>query len=170
MTLTTHAIVGAAAARLFSFNPATAFLAAFVSHFLIDAIPHWDYNLKSAKKNETNLMKSDILVNRDFVFDLGKILFDIILGILLSFFIFQPSGNAEILTIAIGIVGGILPDPLQFLYFKFRHEPLVSLQKFHFLIHTKVKLSGGWFVGVFLQIFLVVIVVILSIMIGHRIR
>ena len=76
MTLATHAIVGAAAARLFSFHPAAAFLAAFASHFLIDAIPHWDYHLKSLRYNREHPLESDILVNRDFIFDFGKMAFE----------------------------------------------------------------------------------------------
>ena len=165
MTLTTHYIVGVATARLFSFNPVVAFLAAFVSHFLIDAIPHWDYHLKSAKTNLENPLESDMLINRDFIFDFGKIAFDAILGALLSFIIFQPSDGAETQILIFGVVGGILPDPLQFLYYKFRHEPLISLQKFHLWIHTKRKLENK-LTGIFLQFLLVLVIVIFSFMLG----
>ena len=47
MILITHAIVGGAIASLLPSQPALAVCAAFASHFAIDAIPHWDYPLRS---------------------------------------------------------------------------------------------------------------------------
>ncbi|MDH2348696.1 hypothetical protein [Bradyrhizobium sp. SSUT77] len=43
MILSTHAIVGGAIASLIPDQPALAFVAGIVSHFVIDAIPHSDY-------------------------------------------------------------------------------------------------------------------------------
>jgi hypothetical protein len=45
--LSTHAIVGGAIASLISSHPLLAAVAGFTSHFVIDAIPHWDYRLRS---------------------------------------------------------------------------------------------------------------------------
>lgn len=47
MILCTHAIIGGAIASLLPLNPAAAAIAGFASHFAIDAIPHWDYPLRS---------------------------------------------------------------------------------------------------------------------------
>ena len=47
MILSTHAIVGGAIASLFPSHPALVAVAGFASHFAIDAIPHWDYPLRS---------------------------------------------------------------------------------------------------------------------------
>lgn len=162
MTLTTHAIVGAAAARVFSFHPVAAFCAAFASHFLIDALPHWDYKLRSARLDEKNPMNNDMVINRDFFVDLAKIGFDALLGLFLSYIIFQPAGEYQLLIIALGACAGILPDPLQFVYFKWRHEPMVSLQKFHTWIHTDVKLENRWISGGTLQIALIIACVMAS--------
>lgn len=151
MTLTTHAIVGAAAARVFSFHPVAAFLAAFASHFLIDALPHWDYTLRSARHDEENPLNNDIVVGKDFFIDLGKIGLDALLGVFLSLVFFQPANAYDLLIVLLGVFGGILPDPLQFLYYKWRHEPLISLQKFHIWIHSDLKLAGRWISGAFLQ-------------------
>jgi hypothetical protein len=52
MTLTTHALLGAAAASLFPASPALAFAAGFASHFAADALPHWDYKILSKKENK----------------------------------------------------------------------------------------------------------------------
>jgi hypothetical protein len=162
MTLTTHAIVGAAAARVFSFHPVAAFFAAFASHFLIDALPHWDYKLRSARHDDQNPMNDDMAINRDFFVDLIKIGCDAFLGLLLSYIIFQPSGDYQLWIIGLGVFGGILPDPLQFLYFKWRHEPMVSLQKFHIWIHTDLKLENRWISGGILQLTLIVACVMIS--------
>ncbi len=48
MILSTHAIVGAAIASFLPSHPTTAFVLGFASHFVLDAIPHWDYPIRSA--------------------------------------------------------------------------------------------------------------------------
>jgi hypothetical protein len=42
MILSTHAIVGAAIASFLPSHPTIAFVLGFGSHFVLDAIPHWD--------------------------------------------------------------------------------------------------------------------------------
>lgn len=162
MTLTTHAIVGAAVARVFAGNPLAAFCVAIASHFLIDALPHWDYHLRSAKRDEKNIMNNDMAINRDFFFDLLKIALDATAGLVLSFVIFQPEGDSAVIAVLLGVIGGILPDPLQFVYFKWRHEPLISIQRFHMWIHTDVKLSDQWISGPVMQGALVIACVAIS--------
>src|ERR1700747_2768240 len=51
MILSTHAIVGAAIASFLPSNPTIAFVLGFGSHFVLDAIPHWDYPISSASVN-----------------------------------------------------------------------------------------------------------------------
>jgi hypothetical protein len=51
MILTTHAVVGAALASFVPSHPATAFVLGFASHFVLDAIPHVDYPIKSRSVN-----------------------------------------------------------------------------------------------------------------------
>jgi hypothetical protein len=47
MILSTHAIVGGAVASLLPSHPMPVAALGFASHFAIDAIPHWDYPLRS---------------------------------------------------------------------------------------------------------------------------
>jgi hypothetical protein len=47
MILSTHANFGGTIASLFPSEPLFAVVAGFASHFAIDAIPHWDYPLRS---------------------------------------------------------------------------------------------------------------------------
>jgi hypothetical protein len=48
MVLTPHAVVGAAIASAFGLSPGASLLTGFLSHFLLDRFPHWDYELTSA--------------------------------------------------------------------------------------------------------------------------
>ena len=163
MILTTHAIAGAAIAQFFPAHPVLAFGAGFVSHFLLDTIPHWDYTLRSSKKDEQNPLSVDMEVGKDFFVDLVKIGFDIMLGVFASAFILGFVFGVPITTAAwLGMFGGMLPDFLQFAYMKWRREPLLSLQKFHHWIHSEKKLKQYPFSGILLQTLLVAVVVLAS--------
>jgi hypothetical protein len=137
MTLTTHAVVGAAIASLIPEHPVLVFCAAFASHFVIDAIPHWDYAIASSSINPKigAVMKYD----EAFFQDVLRIGTDALLGILLSLWLF---GSYHPWVVLLGACAGILPDPLQFIYTRWRHEPLVSLQRFHQWIHTNIRLRN----------------------------
>jgi hypothetical protein len=137
MTLAQHAVVGASLASFIPNQPATAFAIGFLSHFLLDAIPHWDYDLKSRIENEHNPMNIDMVLNYNFLTDILKIGFDAIIGLILSYFIFIYYLKISVIVILAGSIGGMLPDALQFVYMKWKHEPLTSLQKFHIWVHSK---------------------------------
>jgi hypothetical protein len=141
MTLTTHAIVGAGIAQLFPQYKIIAFLTAFLSHFLLDSIPHWDYRLRSSREDKENQLNSDIVVGKEFYVDAIKIAFDASLGLVLSFLLYQPATPQIVGLVFLGVIAGILPDPLQFAYFKIRKEPLITLQRFHIWIHAKTHLK-----------------------------
>ncbi len=160
MTLATHAVVGALTAQLFPAHPLVSFVVGFASHFLIDAIPHWDYHLASFRENRESALGNDMHISKKSILDFIKIGFDICLGIFLSFAIIGPVPLRGA-SVFWGAVGGILPDPLQFVYWKFRREPFLSLQRFHVWIHTKKKLKGRPLVGIPLQVALVAIVFLL---------
>lgn len=162
MTLSTHAIVGAAAASFAPAHPLTAFSFAFASHFLIDAIPHWDYHLASHRYQGDDVMTADMPFSWAFLGDLVKIGFDFILGFVFSFLIFGFLVSMPPALIIIGVVGGMLPDFLQFAYMKFRHEPLTSLYRFHAWFHTKKRLVGRPILGIILQGGLVVFVSLIA--------
>lgn len=150
MTLATHAIAGAVVARLVPQHPFIAFTAGFLSHFLLDAIPHWDYHLRSYKSDESNPLNNDMVFGLSFTLDLLDIGFDLFLALFVPFVIFGSADFNATMMIIFGIFGGILPDALQFVYMKFRHEPLVSLQKFHIWMHSKRRIHD-WKLGVAAQ-------------------
>lgn len=155
MTLGTHAAVGAVVAGLVPTNPVLGFGLAFASHFVLDMIPHWDYKLGSASRDEANVLNDDIVVGKAFIYDLAKIGTDFALGLFGALIILASFYNWTVWTwVLVGAIGGALPDVLQFVYFKWRHEPLVSLQRFHQLVHTKVRLDGRPILGASLQVLL----------------
>lgn len=81
MTATGHAIIGAVIAAKFT-NPALAIPLAITSHFIADAIPHWDIATHRKEKAKANLILEAFS--------------DVILGFALSFLIlvfFFPATN-----------------------------------------------------------------------------
>ena len=156
-------MVGSAISTLIISHPLAGFLLAVASHFATDAIPHWDYKLRSKKDDEANFLNDDMMTGgRDFIIDLTKIGFDLLLGVTLSLLIWGYFFNLPLMIILLGALGGVLPDFLQFAYFKIKREPLTSLQRFHVNIHAKLRLSGRYVLGPILQALLVIIFITLN--------
>jgi hypothetical protein len=172
MILTTHAITGAAVASILPNNPALGFAVGFVSHFLLDAIPHWDYDLRSSKKDLDNPLNNDLILNKSFIFDLIKMGFDAFLGIAISYFLFiNPSVGVSNLSLSSllhsnivwAIIGSLFPDILQFIYFKlWRHEPLLTLQKFHIWLNRNKSLENRPVLGGLIQLILIILIVAIA--------
>ncbi|MEI8174895.1 MAG: hypothetical protein WCG28_03025 [bacterium] len=152
MILTIHALTGATLATLFPDHPVLGFTIGFASHFVLDAIPHSDYSLSSMKKDGKNPMNNDMVINKDFYKDLFKIGVDGVLGFLFSFILLGILHQYSIFIIFLGALGGMIPDALQFCYFKWRHEPLKSLQRFHIWVHSKTNLDDKPIAGALSQI------------------
>ena len=167
MIFTTHAIVGAAVANMLPSHPVIGFVAGFTSHFLLDAIPHWDYDLRSTEEDVDNFLDKKITLNKNFLFDLIKMGADSILGITMALLLFGfPNPDLSSIlnsTIIWGSIGALAPDALQFVYFVWKHEPMTTLQKFHTVwVHTKIRLRNRPLLGISLQLILIVAVVAIS--------
>ncbi len=176
MIFSAHAIVGAAVAQMFPENPVLGFCAAFASHFVCDAIPHWEYHLRSAHIDSANELNNDMKINRAFLFDLARMGLDALLGVAVAAYLFQPWFEGvpeqrwlpETTQWMIGVVGGLLPDFLQFVYWKLRREPLIGLQKFHLWIHSKKKLDKYPILGILFQIACVAAIVATTIFVRFQ--
>ncbi len=156
LILSTHAVVGAAIASLIPNHPLAAFVAGVASHFVIDAFPHWDYRLRSMFRGADKGVA--LAIDSGLAIDLALIGLDAFLGIVLAVWLF--STPATIVTILLGALGGMLPDPLQFAHRLYPHEPLRSLQRFHSWIHSKTKLA--WPIGVSTQASFALVVALLA--------
>lgn len=139
MTLAAHALVGAAIAAAVPQHPAFALSAAFLSHFVVDAIPHWDYRLESAfvRPHRGKPLRWGAALGRDA----ARIGGDALLGVLASGLLFAREGNA--LLVFGGACAGMFPDALQFAYGRFPRGPLALLQRFHEWIHTRIRIRGA---------------------------
>lgn len=156
MILASHAVVGAGLASLFPQHKIIAFIAAFLSHFILDAIPHWDYQILSESANPNS--GKTFMPSRLFYLDLIRIGTDAVIGLTLSILIFGLSFQT-----LLGAGAAILPDFLQFVYARMPRTPLRHLQRFHQWIHSKRKITatsaGITLQAIFVIIFLVLIFV-----------
>jgi hypothetical protein len=161
MTLTTHALVGAAAASLTPQYPLAGFCLGFVSHFAIDAIPHWDYELASLKLNREDKLKTFIEPGRQFWADVSTVAGDALFGFAASIFIFSLALlHAPLMAVFVGAFGALVPDGLHFMYFKWHLAWLVPLERFHNWVGWwEWKGKDRWPLGVALQAALVLAVV-----------
>lgn len=141
MTATAHALVAGALASRFP-DPATAGLLAFVSHFVMDSIPHWDIgtNWRQREKKTTGVLA------------IGET----ILGCTLAYFLFK--GNVSLPVLAVAVAAALLPDWLETPWYIFfaRHQKHVPgkraswIEKLSFalyktpnIFHSKTELPLG---------------------------
>lgn len=165
MVLATHAIVGTIIASTFTTNPYIAFAIGFGSHFILDPIPHWDYKLHSLKKDPEGKLNHDMVLGKTFIVDLLRIGTDATIGIIISFILFLYILKISTISVILAaVIGGILPDPLQFVYWKTKSKILLPLQKFHKYIHGR-KLDIHPLYGISLQILVVLAFLSLSLFI-----
>ena len=93
MTETAHALVAGAIAAKFP-NPVIAVPLAFTSHFIMDAVPHWDIgtNWRLRAKNLTGTLA----------------IAETLIGITVTYFFF--AGKVPGLTLALSVAASLLPD------------------------------------------------------------
>ena len=159
MILFTHALVGGAVAAAFPTTPTLGIIAAFISHFVLDVIPHWDYAILSESANPKFSDKAFSWKNRLFLLDLMRIALDAILGFFLTLGLFLYFRKDLALIAAIGALFAILPDFLQFVYRLFPHSPIKYLQQFHSWVHSGVRYDNRQALGISLQAGMTLIVV-----------
>ncbi len=159
MVLATHIVTGAVLATSLPAQPVLAFAAGFISHFLLDAIPHWDYKLNSLSNSQTGYVSDTEMdtSGRKFLSDLLKILLDVIIGVAGLLLLIKTLHWQFSLALVAGALGAILPDFLQFVYFKTKSLLLRDLQRFHVWIHSQTRLDNRYILGPFLQTLLVLV-------------
>lgn len=156
--LSTHAVAGALVAELFPMHPVVGFAAGFASHFALDSLPHWDYKLKSVRKDD-NPLETDMILGKEFLIDISRIAFDIAVGFVIAIALASVL-HLSIFLACIGAAAGVLPDGLQFMYFKTRSTLLKPLQIFHIWIQKGRSLHISAWKGISLQLALVIILVV----------
>jgi len=124
MILTPHILAGAAVATQTS-NPVLIILVATSLHHVLDASPHWDYDIKSSRKSAAIKVTIDILLA---------------LAILL-FFIRDLSLQQQVL-ILMGGFFGVLPDGLLFTNKASNGKYFFRYVKFHDFWHYLINPKG----------------------------
>ena len=124
-------------------------------HFVLDAVPHWDYPISSPSVDPK--IGAPLKFDRALLRDAVTIGSDAMLGVTAALFLFaSPTMQWVIL---LGAVGAMLPDVLQFIHPRFPHEPFRSLQRFHRWVHTDRAIKEDLTRGIGSQVLLVVAVV-----------
>ncbi len=162
MVLTTHAVVGGALGRLLAINPILALAVGFLSHFVLDLIPHWDYPLRSKTADARGVKQLHFRFGSSAVVDLAWIGLDFLIGLTLVYWLFPVTNGSSWLlsSVAWGALGAVLPDALQFVYAQWKPRFLSGLQRFHHFIHAKQDLNHRPVLGVTLQVLLMAVVVL----------
>lgn len=171
---TTHALTGLVIGKYLE-NPGLAFVVGVFSHFLLDALPHWDgaktLNVSSLRNpNGVEVGQERISFSRE-----GKIILTLdILASLIIFlflslkgplwpnffelraFIFNLYSHLSWVT---GVLGALLPDILLLVYIFYPNERLrrISLFEFHKRIQKKMALVPGLLFQVGLCLFWIMI-------------
>ena len=142
MGITPHMLVGAAIGSQSS-SLWVVFSLGFISHFILDFLPHWDY-LDTIKIDKPS--------------HLIKIFLDTVLGSLLVLILIWLYPQ-NILMIMTGLVAVLLPDCLEFLYNTFRFKILQPFSLIHHKIHYARKISFWKGVPSVIAVFLIAVAI-----------
>ncbi len=157
MTLTTHSIIAAAVTKPIShIHPLLIFVVAVATHYLSDAIPHWDYKITSIENIE-NREHRHFGTNRNAILhDIKNFAIDGFLGLAIVAVIARPETMQQWLWVLASVVGGCLPDFLQGLYL-FKLKFLRKPQQFHDIFHTNIRLGPYALIGIPFQLVIVLV-------------
>jgi len=145
MLLSVHATVGA----IIGDNVNTsllAFVLAFISHFILDIIPHGDAKIIKAYRNDFK--------NKGFLY---LIIFDLISTIILLALLFYSHKISFSQTVFWGIIGGILPD-LMVASHEISEKFFRRWHKIHSWTHDRINWAIPLQLGVIVQIIIIYLI------------
>lgn len=146
MTLSTHAAIGAVIGASTG-SIWIAFVAGFISHLLVDMIPHGDRDIYEGHKSRTARKRA-----------LAFVTLDSVSAIIIVSLMFAYSDHTLNAVIAAGIIGSVLPDLVNGVYEAFEMKWLNWFHRMHFFFHNMVSDRTGdiplrW--GLFAQLFMI---------------
>lgn len=143
MYATTHIITGAVCG-IMSGNPILAFVTGFVSHIILDLVPHHD--------------QCDYLEEKKYSLYIQLIaVTDFLIGCFLLWFFLRSRTYPIVILAVSGAFGGTLLDLLDYVIFGFlfrchrKTKIAQSVHRFHVLCHTYTPLNR-WLIGLLTQI------------------
>lgn len=131
MLLSVHATVGAIIGENVN-TPLLAFVLAFISHFILDIIPHGDEALIKAYRNDFKNKGMKYLI-----------IFDIISTAILIPLLFISQKISLSPPVIWGICGGILPDIMVAIH-EVSHKQFTRTHKVHFWAHNRISTKMAW--------------------------
>lgn len=139
MILTPHMLIGAAiGSRLPGYG--SIFALSIILHYLLDALPHREYQIENLKNG----------LNKKFLIDGLKVALDFFFALgLIVWLTYDRTNFSYILT---GCLSAALPDLLIFLFWRFDGKFLKALDEFHHQIHRPKNKKTPWWLGVSTQI------------------
>ncbi|HAO81410.1 MAG: hypothetical protein UV57_C0026G0008 [Parcubacteria group bacterium GW2011_GWD2_43_10] len=140
MYLTVHGTTAMLIARSVP-NPFVAFLLALASHFVLDFIPHGDEHLLKAHFTRGQTARR--------MFGAASLDGLILLGFVAIFLWVGPTVNTS--TFIWSLIGALLPDVLQGIYFATETKWLKPFQNFHLGIHNASNHPLNWHQGMLVQ-------------------
>jgi hypothetical protein len=149
MILLVHALIGAVIGSYIT-NYWLIFLLALISHFLMDIIPHRDYNTEPLEESMGITAWPTMI----------KIALDLGAGIvLILIFVWNSSIKSAIF---LGMISAIIPDGLTFLYWRTKNSLLGKIALLHRnILHAKDNKKTPLFWGITIQIVISLIAVLL---------
>jgi|SRR3989338_5461209 len=124
MTITTHATIGAVIGQATG-NPILAFIFGFISHFLIDTIPHGDSGLSDNYRIFHRKQKQAVAYT----------LVDAFVAIIFILILANAKDIDSVRTFTWGIIGSVIPDFLVGVYELSKTPLLKWFNTLHFAFH-----------------------------------
>lgn len=130
MILATHAVIGAALAQ-HTESHTLAFLIGFISHHILDLIPHWQYSVPQLDSGKR------LKINKALFSDLLRVGIDFMLGTVIILIFFQENLSIALFAFA----GAILPDVLWGISRLWPLKPLVWYDRVNRKLQSKANLN-----------------------------
>ena len=149
MLVATHLMIGGSLGLLIApGHPFLVFIVAFVTHFLIDVIPHGDADLYDKYLQGQKVLQARLYVALDVVAS----------ALLLAFLLTRPFDPGVREMVIWGLAGGILPDILVGVYEQFQLKTFARFHAFHLFFHnlaTKRMGDISFFGGIVMQVMMI---------------
>jgi hypothetical protein len=148
MFLTVHAPLGIIIGQHVN-DPFLAFVIGFISHYILDIIPHGDTDVPQKYKNTIYIVLAGLI--------------DSACLILLSVFLLLHNVGLLTPSIILGTFGAILPDLFQLFYYKYRGKNSAKIQGIHNFFHDLIakKLQFKFANGIIFQVISLIILLII---------
>ena len=157
MTLATHSIIATAVTKpLMRVHPVLILLVAIASHYLSDALPHWDYKIVSLENPEDKENRRFGKNRNAIMKDIRNFAIDGCLGAAVVLVAVRPATSQQWIWAICAIIGGCLPDFLQGVYI-FKIKALRLHQNLHDIFHTKIRLGAYPMLGIPFQALIVLV-------------